>query len=207
MAVGTINKAKPRSKAAPAPLDARSLEIKEILQRYLTDMKKDNVCLVKNVLAEARADLDSRSVYSSDGKGGHRNIIYDDVSPFKKMKSKQKLLRDVDVSKQEGFAFKVRHFTKPGPSTLNEIYVPTVPCNVTPGTPLPRKCRAYTTLRSNIIADNQEEMRYLPYFGEDDSEKNPLTDLRLGELFVDKTASNQDAMNMECKHCLGFHQP
>jgi len=198
---GTSSKVKIRSKAASTPVSGRPSEVKDILQRYLTAVKNDHVCLVKNVLAEARADLDSRSAYGSDGKGGHPNIIYDNVSPFSKMKSKQKPLRDANGSKQDVLAFKVRHFTKPGhSSTVNEIFVPTLPCKVTPGTPLPRKCRAYTTLRSNIIADNQEEMRYLPYFGEDDSEKNPLTDLHLGELFVDKTASNQDALSIECKN-------
>lgn len=57
--------------------------------------------------------------------------------------------------------------------------------------PLP-KYHAYLTLRNNILAEDDEVMRYFPYFGEDAAENDDLAALNLEEAFVDKTKNAQE---------------
>jgi hypothetical protein len=185
-------------KKSPMQDDPRAVGIRETLGRYLTDMKKDHVYIAKNVLAAARLDVDSRTPYMGNGKGGRPGIIYDDVSPFKKMKSIQ-VLESEAPRNIDGIRLKVKHITKPNTSTVREIFVPTVLSKVTPGVLVPRKCRHFTTLRNNILGENEEEMRYLPYFGEG-AEEDVLEGLDLSDWFTDKTKSSvEDGKTMECK--------
>jgi hypothetical protein len=178
--------------------DPKAIQIQEVLSGFINDTKRDHVYIAKNVLAAARQDIDSRTPYMGNGQGGVKGIIYDDVSPFKKMKSIQ-----VDESQApkgvDGIRLKVKHITKPNTAAVKEIFVPTVLAKVTPGILEPRKCRHFTTLRNNILGENEEEMRYLPYFGEG-AEEDILEGLQLSELFVDKTKSSiEDGKNMERK--------
>jgi hypothetical protein len=183
-------------KKSPVLDDPRAVQVQEVLSGFLTDTKKDHVYIAKNALAAARQDIDSRTPYMGNGKGGVKGIIYDDVSPFKKMKPIQ-----VDESQApkgvHGIRLRVKHITKPNTAAVKEIFVPTVLAKVTPGILEPRKCRHFTTLRTNILGENEEEMRYLPYFGEG-AEEDILEGLQLSELFVDKTKSSvEDGKTME----------
>ncbi|KAA8903843.1 hypothetical protein FN846DRAFT_47049 [Sphaerosporella brunnea] len=153
------------------------------------DMKKDHVYIAKNALAAARHDIESRTP--------HPGIIYDEVSPFKKMKSIQ--VEENQAPKgANGIRFRVKHITKPNTAAFQDIFIPTVLAKATPGIMVPRKCRHFTTLRNNILGENEEEMRYLPYFGEG-AEDDVLDALELSDLFIDKTKSSiEDGRIMEC---------
>ena len=179
--------------------DPENSRIKNILLKYLMDMKKDTVYIAKNVLAAARMDLNQRYLYDGSGQGVNPGVIYDEESPFKPMKSIQTQATS-GAGRNQTFRFRVTRYAKPNtPSPPVTIEMPTTLAKITPGIPLPKKCRAYTTLRNNIIADNEEEMRYLPYFGENVAE-DVIDELDLSEIFVDKTKlSAEDGRVMECK--------
>lgn len=60
------------------------------------------------------------------------------------------------------------------------------------GLPKMPKYHAYTTLRNNILAEDDEVMRYFPYFGEEAAENDTLDTLNLEEAYVDRTKSMQE---------------
>lgn len=179
--------------------DPENSRIRNILLKYLMDMKKDTVYMAKNVLAAARMDLNRRYLYGGSGQGVNPGVIYDEESPFKSMKSIQTQATS-GAGRNQTFRFRVTRYTKPNTSLPpTTIEMPTTLAEVTPGIPIPKKCRAYTSLRNNIIADNEEDMRYLPYFGENVPE-DVIDELDLSEIFVDKTKlSAEDGKAMECK--------
>jgi hypothetical protein len=179
--------------------DPEKTRIKITLQKYLAEMKKDHVYVAKNVLAAARMDLNRQFIFRGNEQGDRPGVIYDEESPFKNMKGIETTATD-GAQRANVFKFKVTRYTKPNTSAPPiHIEVPTVLATVAEGTPLPKKCRSYTTLRNNIVADNEEEMRYLPYFGEA-ADDDVLHELNLDELYIDKTKESADEGRiMECE--------
>jgi hypothetical protein len=180
----------------PMVSDVDEDRIRTVLSHYLINMRKDHAYMVKNALAAAKIESDRRSEFLGNGQGGRPGILYDEESPFNHMKNIAKK-RQEEIPKNTNFVkFSVARY---GSSQRHDLFVPTVPIEVSPDTPAPRKCRAYTTLRNNVIGKNEEEMRYLPYFGET-AEEDVLSKLGLENWFIDKTSEiKQDGRIKECR--------
>ena len=190
---GDTRKPKTRRHIQTPGSDTQNSGIYAILQKYLTAMKKDHVYMARSVLAAARLDLNQQERIRKEERPG---VIYDEEDPFMDMARID--VPETEAGRRDGVTFKVTFYKKANVATVNYICAPTTMSKVSPGTPLPRKCRNYTTLRNNILADNEEEMRYLPYFGEaaDDDE---FRKLHLEDLYIDKTNEcAEEGRIMEC---------
>lgn len=89
----------------------------------------------------------------------------------------------------------IQHYTKPGnpgPEVKLQVKGHIAPSPSVKGIPPLPKYHAYITLRNNILAEDDEVMRYFPYFGEDAADNNVIDMLNLEEAFVDKTKNAQE---------------
>lgn len=151
-------------------------------------MQKTHAYFVKSALTAARFDLDTREPPPK--------VIYDRVSPFKDMKSIEITSAEAKERKCDVGKFAVKYHRK---GVENKILVPAA-ISITPkGLAQMPKYHSYTTLRNNILADDDEVMRYFPYFGED-AEEDEINQLNLEDTFVDRTkASAEDGKRSECE--------
>lgn len=180
-------------------IDAKSVESKATLQRYLLEMKKTHAYIVKSTLTAARLDLNARSVFQGNGVGGRPGIIYDEVSPFADMMGIEITATEAKDRKLEIGRFSVRHHGKLHSSSEHKLVIPATVSATPEGLAQMPKYHSYTTLKNNILAEDDEVMRYFPYFGED-AEEEEINQLNLEETFVDRTkASAEDGKKNECK--------
>lgn len=163
--------------------------VKAVLHSYLSEMKEDHAYVVRNSLAAARLDINQRQVYKGNGIGGLPGIQYDDESPFKDMHSVAiTTAKAAELKPNEIKKFTAFHYLKPHTASHHKLILKTaVLRSISPPPPEVPKYRCFTTLRKNISADNDENLRYLPYFGEDAQDEDS-TRMELQELYVDKTA-------------------
>lgn len=169
-------------------LDAQSARFEEILRNHIAEMKKTHAYVVRSTLTAARLDLNSRTPPPG--------IIYDETSPFEDMKSIEIAVTEAKDKRLDVGRFSVRVHGKAHSSSEIKLVVPAT-ISETPKTlaQMP-KYHSYTTLRNNILADDDEIMRYFPYFGEDVEED----ELHLEDTFLDKTKSSaEEGKNSECK--------
>lgn len=171
-----------------AESNTKGEETRTLLKKHLTEMQKTHAYIVKSALTAARLDLNARKLPP--------NIIYDRVSPFKGMKSIEITSAEAKERKCDVGKFAVKFH---GKGVENKFLVPAV-ISVTPkGLAQMPKYHSYTTLRNNILADDDEVMRYFPYFGED-AEEEEINQLNLEDTFVDRTkASAEDGRRSECE--------
>lgn len=176
---------RPQRAAVP---DAKSDETRALLRKHLAEMQKTHAYIVKSALTAARLDLNSRKPPAK--------VVYDRVSPFKDMKSIEITSAEAKERKCDVGKFAVKYH---GKGVENKFLVPAA-ISVTPeGLAQMPKYHSYTTLRNNILADDDEVMRYFPYFGED-AEEEEINQLNLEETFVDRTkASAEDGRRSECE--------
>lgn len=179
------NARRPQRAAVP---DAKSDETRALLRKHLAEMQKTHAYIVKSALTAARLDLNTRKPPAK--------VVYDRVSPFKDMKSIDITPAEAKERKCDVGKFAVKYH---GKGVENKFLVPAA-ISVTPeGLAQMPKYHSYTTLRNNILADDDEVMRYFPYFGED-AEEEEINQLNLEETFVDRTkASAEDGRRSECE--------
>lgn len=166
----------------------KSEETRALLRKHLAEMQKTHAYIVKSALTAARLDLNARKPPAK--------VIYDRVSPFKDMKSIEITSAEAKERKCDVGKFAVKYH---GKGVENKFLVPAA-ISVTPeGLAQMPKYHSYTTLRNNILADDDEVMRYFPYFGED-AEEEEINQLNLEDTFVDRTkASAEDGRRSECE--------
>lgn len=166
----------------------KSEETRALLRKHLAEMQRTHAYIVKSALTAARLDLNARKPPAK--------VIYDRVSPFKDMKSIEITSAEAKERKCEVGKFAVKYH---GKGVENKFLVPAA-ISVTPeGLAQMPKYHSYTTLRNNILADDDEVMRYFPYFGED-AEEEEINQLNLEDTFVDRTkASAEDGRRSECE--------
>jgi hypothetical protein len=197
-------KATGRKTRSVAPIETNDSPERAILRRYLVEMKKDHVYIAKGILAAAQADLNQRKPFRGNGQGGRLGILYDEESPFKNIKRDEVAIvgKETEALQVEGVRFDVVNYVKVNTTAQRKhiVYKPRL-IKWPKDLPQPRRCRWYTTLRNNVIAENEEEMRYLPYFGEDTYD---MSDMQLEQLYVDKTKDvAYKGKDLECGylHC------
>lgn len=150
-------------------------------------MQKTHAYIVKSALTAARLDLNARARCPK--------VVYDSVSPFTDMKGIEISPTEAKERRNEVGRFTIRFH---GKVSEQKVVVPAT-MSVTPKdlAQMP-KYHSYTTLRNNILAEDDEVMRYFPYFGED-AEEEEINQLNLEDTFVDRTkASAEDGVKNEC---------
>ncbi|KAI5803899.1 hypothetical protein EDC01DRAFT_478286 [Geopyxis carbonaria] len=175
--------------------EAKVGSIANMLQNYITDMKRDQVYIVKNCLAAARHVMNKVPVYRGAESPGRPGILYDEVSPFKDMEA-------LDVSQPTGpdtIRLTAVHYPKTHTSSQHKLFLTPKFAETPKHLPEIPKYRHYITLRANLVAENEENLRYYPYFGEEDAESEAARQLRLEELFIDQTKKSSEVnQRLEC---------
>lgn len=188
-----------RKKKLDQELDAKSSASRSLLLRYLLDMKKIHAHIVRSSLTAARLDINAQSTYDGTPGSGNSSVSYDSQSPFADMPGIDTTVaeakeRGLDVGK-----FNVRYHNKPHAPSEYRLVVSAVVAETPKTLEKVPKYHSYTTLRNNILSDDDDVMRYYPYLGEDAGDED-INQLNLEETFVDRTrASAEEGKKNECK--------
>ncbi|KAL7267775.1 hypothetical protein RUND412_009625 [Rhizina undulata] len=175
----------------------RMPEMKTSLQQHIAEMRKDHGYIVKNSLAAARLDMEQLYKPQNNPIG----IGLDEVSPFSDMKSieMETKPKDMDVEK-----FYVRVFVRHHTWQNRFCWVPVTVAKTPRSLNKVPKYHSYTTLRNNILAEDDEVMRYIPYFGEgcDDGD---IDAMNFAEAFEDKTRlAAEEGKKVEWAHMYSY---
>jgi hypothetical protein len=171
-----------RSKSQPPQKqvdeDPQSAHIRRILIKYLAEIEMETYNMAKEEHRNAAIALATRP----------KPILnkFDLEDPFKDMKPIS--IEGARPSKGANF-FNIKAIHKKRGEVF--VTVPEVPAEVPTDTPMFVKGRAYTTLRRNLITEDEPELSYQPYTEEGD--------LNEEEEFKKMEAQREESMRMECK--------
>lgn len=183
--------------------------IKSLLHKYLKEMKEEHVYVVKSVLAAARLEMNQQPVFRGMDGQGIPGVKYDNVSPFRNMRS---IALDISVTEATQRTDIGRFSTKPhvrSNTTTPEqkLFVPITVGKTPDNIAAVPKYHSFTTLRNNILAEDDEVMHYHPYFGEEAAD-NDVQQLHLDETFVDRTKIAEiEGKKNECESINYYQYP
>lgn len=188
---------KPRASADPELVE----RVRTLLKSYLAELESEHSYVVRN---------DIRMAMQAVKASGVR--VVDKVSPFKNVKPISVRTRgDLQKGQYTGLSIRVSHLIQvyiwsseltfeqrfsgiKNAKSEFKLFVPkkvAISPTSSNGIPPVPAFHEYTSLRGNIMAEDDEEMRYCPYIGEDGQKSEELS-YELGEAYVDKTRSASD---------------
>jgi len=179
-------------------LDARSAPCKLLLQKHLLQMKKTHAYIVRGSLTAARLDINARGYYDGTPGSGTPGISYDEVSPFTDMGNIDITATEAKERKIDVGRLYIRHHSKPHALSEHRLVLPAKVAETPKDLEKVPKYHSYTTLRNNILSDDDEIMRYYPYLG-DEAGDDEINQLSAEETFIDRTrATAEEGKKDEC---------
>ncbi|RPA92541.1 hypothetical protein L873DRAFT_183359 [Choiromyces venosus 120613-1] len=187
-----------RRKKLDQELDAKSAPCRLLLQKHLLQMKKTHAYIVRGSLTAARLDVNARGFYDGTPGSGTPGISYDEVSPFVGLGSIDITVTEARERKIDVGRFYIRHHSKPHALSEHRLTIPTKVAETPKNLEKVPKYHSYTTLRNNILSDDDEIMRYYPYLG-DEAGDDEINQLSAEETFIDRTrATAEEGKKDEC---------
>ncbi|KAF8472725.1 hypothetical protein BDZ91DRAFT_760204 [Kalaharituber pfeilii] len=172
--------------------------MKAVIAKYQQILADEHAYIVIHALRAARYVVNNR--YSGSPEAEKRDMPAIDTIPASTAGT---VLKEKDLTKGR---FTVRNYSKANSSGTEiklQVKGHVAPSPSAKGIPRLPKYHAYTTLRNNILAEDDEFMRYFPYFGEEIDENDVFDMLNLEEAFVDRTKNAQEE-NMRAEKGIVF---
>ncbi|KAG0644669.1 hypothetical protein HOY80DRAFT_996830 [Tuber brumale] len=187
-----------RRKKLDQELDAKSAPCRSLLQNHLLQMRKTHAYIVRACLTAARLDINALGFYDGTPGSGTTGISYDEVSPFTDMGSIDITATEAKERKIDVGRLYIRHHTKPHALSEYRLVLPAKVAETPGDLEKVPKYHSYTTLRNNILSDDDEIMRYYPYLG-DEAGDDEINQLSAEETFIDRTrATAEEGKKDEC---------
>jgi len=179
-------------------LETRSTPYKLLLQKHLLQMKKTHAYIARGSLTAARLDINARGYYDGSPGSGTPGISYDEVSPFADMGNIDITATEAKERKIDVGRLYIRHHSKPHALSEHRLVLPAKVAETPKDLEKVPKYHSYTTLRNNILSDDDEIMRYYPYLG-DEAGDDEINQLSAEETFIDRTrATAEEGKKDEC---------